>query len=104
MGLISSFIFHEGRHGLFGDNTYIPTILGTPSLLTDDKISGLDSSSLSAREWIHGTIKFLIALVKEMIESFDTTVFNQQNWKKIREKILKEHSNNAWQNLHLNLG
>ena len=52
-----------------------PPILGTPSLHTDDEISGLGSSSLSAREWTHGATKFLIELVKERIESFGTTVF-----------------------------
>ena len=39
---------------------------------------------LPAREWTHGATKFLMELVKEMIESFGTMVFKQQN----REKIL----------------
>jgi len=37
-----------------------PQILGTPSLPTYDKIAGLGSSSLLAREWTYGATKFLI--------------------------------------------
>ena len=67
----------------------LPPILGTPSLPTDNKITGLGSLSLPAREWTHGATKFLIELVKDKIESFGTIMFKQQNWEKIREKILK---------------
>lgn len=54
-------------------------ILGTPSLPTDSEIIGLGSSFLPAREWTDGATKFLIKLVKEMIESFGIMVFKQQN-------------------------
>ena len=72
-----------------------PPILGTPSLPTDSKITVLGSSPLPAREWTHGATKFLIELVKEMNESFGTTLFKQQNWERIREQILKEYPNEA---------
>jgi hypothetical protein len=72
-----------------------PPILGTPSLLTNDEISGLGFSSLSARECTHGATKFFIELVKERIESFSTMVFKQQNRERIKEQILKEHPNEA---------
>ena len=72
-----------------------PPILGTPSLPINDEISGLGSSSLSAREWTHSATKFLIELVKERIESYGTTVFKQQNWERIRDQVLKEHPNEA---------
>lgn len=61
----------------------------------NDESAFLGSSCLSIIEWNYVATKFLIELVKDMIESFDKAVFKQQNWKNIREQILKEHQSEA---------
>lgn len=52
-----------------------PPVLGTLRPSTDGHIVGLGSPPLLARKWTHRVTEYLIELVKERIESCDTTVF-----------------------------
>ena len=39
--------------------------------------------------------KFLIELMKERIESYETTIFKQKHWKRIREQVVRYHPSKA---------
>jgi hypothetical protein len=68
-----------------------PPILGTPGPSNDGHVVGLGSPPLLAREWTHGTTKYLVELVKERIETYGTAGFKQQHWERIREQVIKDH-------------
>ena len=72
-----------------------PILLGTPRPSNDGHVVGLGSPPFLARKWTHGATKYLVKLVKERIESYGTTVFKQQHWERIREKIVKDHPSEA---------
>ena len=53
-----------------------PLILGASN---DGHVAGIRSPPLLAREWIPEAIKYLIELVKDRIESYDTEIFKNQH-------------------------
>jgi hypothetical protein len=72
-----------------------PPVLGTLGPSNDGHVVCLGSSPLLAREWTHEATKYLIKLVKERIESYDTTIFKQQYWERIREQVVRDHPSKA---------
>jgi hypothetical protein len=74
-----------------------PPILGTPGSSNDGNVVDLGSPPFLAREWTHRGTKYLVELVKERIESYGTTVFKQQHWKRFREEVIKDHPSEAQQ-------
>lgn len=72
-----------------------PPILGVPEPSNDGHVAGLGSPPLLAREWTHGATKYLVKLLKEHIKNYGTAVFKQQQWKRIREHVIKDHPSEA---------
>ena len=72
-----------------------PPVLGTLGTSNDGHVVCLGSSPLLAREWTHEATNYLIELVKERIKSYDTTVFKQQYWERIKEQVVRDHPNEA---------
>ena len=72
-----------------------PPRLGTPPpSISDVAIVGA-TLSLPSREWTQVSTKFLIELVKERIESYETNIFKQKHWERIREQVIKDHPSKA---------
>jgi hypothetical protein len=74
-----------------------PPFLGTPRPSNEGHVVYLGPPLLLARKWIHGATKYLVELVKERIESNDTTVFKQERCERIREQIVRDHLSEAQQ-------
>ena len=51
--------------------------------------------SLPSREWTQASTKSLIELVKERIESYETNIFKQKHWERIREQVVKDYLSEA---------
>ena len=72
-----------------------PPYLGTPPPSTSDVAIVEATPSLPSREWTQASTKFLIELVNERIESYETNVFKEKHGERIREQIIKDHPSEA---------
>jgi hypothetical protein len=48
-----------------------------------------EAPPLVSREWIEGATKYLLELVKEKIETYGSSLFQQKHWMRIGEQLMK---------------